>query len=417
MCWYNCRTVKKSVPSGAAPQHWLATFLHTCPRCSFCTLLSTTLPRMKEVISRINQYLLLAILTTVVLFYGKVILVPVLFAALLAMLMAPVCRWFDSKGWSRALSTAVCILILLVSLLAVLGIVAAEISTFVGESEAIEKKANESLSTLQGFIQETFGVAPEKQMTMVKEQVKNMGKSAGSFAGAFIGGITGTIAGLLITLVFTFLFLFNKERYETFFLKLYKDEEPSKVKTVVNKVTTVAQKYLTGRVMSILTLATLYSIGLSIVGIKNAVLLAGIAALLTVVPYVGSALGGLFPFMMALVTEDSFQPALMVVVVIVVIQTIDNYFIEPNMVGGEVNLSAFASIFAILVGGIVWGVAGMVLFIPMVGIIKIVCDHVEPLKPVGYVLADPDGNKPSKIKEWIREKLGMKSKGKKRQVE
>jgi predicted PurR-regulated permease PerM len=365
---------------------------------------------MKEIISRMNQYLLLAILTTVVLFYGKVVLVPVSFAALLAMLMAPVCRWFDSKGWPRALSTAVCILILLVSLLAVLGVVAAEISSFVGESEAIEKKANELLANLQGFIQETFGVEPEKQMTVVKQQVKNMGKSAGSFAGAFIGGITGTIAGLLITLVFTFLFLFNKERYESFILKLYKDEEPAKVKTIVNKITTVAQKYLTGRVMSILTLATLFSIGLLIVGIKNAVLLAGIAALLTVVPYVGSALGGLFPFLMALVTEDSMQPAVMVVVVIVLIQTIDNYFIEPNMVGGEVNLSAFASILAILVGGIVWGVAGMVLFIPMVGIIKIICDHVEPLKPVGYVLGDPDGNKPSKVKEWVREKLHLTKK-------
>jgi predicted PurR-regulated permease PerM len=363
--------------------------------------------RMKEIIARVNQYLLLAILIAVVLFYGKVVIVPVVFAALLAMLMAPVCRWLDARGLSRPLSTAVCILILLVSLLAILGVVVAEISTFAGESEAIEKKANELMAMLQDFIQQTFGVEPEKQMTVVKEQVKNMGKSAGSFAAAFVGGITSTIAGLLITLVFTFLFLFNKERYESFFLKLYKDEEPAKVKTIVNKISTVAQKYLTGRVLSILTLATLYSIGLLIVGVKNAVLLAGIAALLTVIPYVGSAVGGLFPFIMALVTEDSMQPALMVIVVIVVIQTIDNYFIEPNMVGGEVNLSAFMSIWAILVGGIVWGVAGMVLFIPMLGIVKIVCDHVEPLKPLGYVMGDPDGNKPSKIKVWVREKLGL----------
>jgi predicted PurR-regulated permease PerM len=362
---------------------------------------------MKEIIARVNQYLLLAILIAVVLFYGKVVIVPVVFAALLAMLMAPVCRWLDARGLSRPLSTAVCILILLVSLLAILGVVVAEISTFAGESEAIEKKANELMAMLQDFIQQTFGVEPEKQMTVVKEQVKNMGKSAGSFAAAFVGGITSTIAGLLITLVFTFLFLFNKERYESFFLKLYKDEEPAKVKTIVNKISTVAQKYLTGRVLSILTLATLYSIGLLIVGVKNAVLLAGIAALLTVIPYVGSAVGGLFPFIMALVTEDSMQPALMVIVVIVVIQTIDNYFIEPNMVGGEVNLSAFMSIWAILVGGIVWGVAGMVLFIPMLGIVKIVCDHVEPLKPLGYVMGDPDGNKPSKIKVWVREKLGL----------
>lgn len=368
---------------------------------------------MKEIALRINNYLLLAILLVVVLVYGKVILIPLVFAGLLAMLMAPVCRWLDSKNWPRALSCLACVLILLVVLLSILGIVAAEISSFAKESAAIEEKADKVLSQAHNFVEETFGVTQEKQTAMLKDQVKSLGKSAGGYAGKFVGGLTSTIAGLIITLVLTFLFLFNKERYESFVLQLYKNEETGKVKKVVDEITTVGQKYLTGRALSILILATLYSIGLLIVGIKNAVLLAGVAALLTVIPYVGSVIGGLFPFMMALVTEDSFQPALMVIVVIVFIQAMDNYFIEPNVVGGEVNLSAIASILAIVVGGLIWGVAGMVLFIPMLAIVKIICEHVEPLKPIAYVVSDPSENKPSPVKEWFREKiLRTKTKGK-----
>ena len=363
---------------------------------------------MKDILQRVNLYLLAAILLTVVLYFGKTVIVPVTFAALLAMLMAPICRWLDTKGVNRILSCLSCVLILLVTLLIVLSVTIGEIVMFAQDLPQIEKKANELFQNLQQYVEESANIPSEKQDSFVQKQIQNLGKSAGLYISKILSGLTTTIAGLLLTLAFTFLFLYNKERYETFFLKLYKEEETSKVKGVVQKISTVSQKYLTGRVMSILILFGLYSIGLLIIGIKNAILLGGVAALLTVVPYVGSTLGGVFPFLMALVTEDSVQPAFWVVAMIVFIQAMDNYFIEPNVVGGEVNLSALASIIVIICGGLIWGVSGMILFIPMLAIIKIVCDHVEPLKPYGYILADPDGNSPSRIKEWLKEKFSKR---------
>jgi predicted PurR-regulated permease PerM len=363
---------------------------------------------MKEIANRVNQYLWLVILLFIVLYYGKVILIPLVFAAMLAMLMAPVCRRLDGWGVHRGASSFICIFILMVVLSGVLVVVIAEIYSFADEFPMIEKKANGLLSKTQDFVEANFGVEPERQVAIVKDQIKSFGKSAGTYAGKLVAGLTSTVAGLLITLVLTFLFLFNKERYETFILKLYKEEETAEVKKIVKEISTVAQKYLTGRATSILILFGLYSVGLLIVGVKNAILLAGIAALLTIVPYIGSTLGGAFPFMMALVTEDSFQPALGVAGVIIFIQAMDNYFIEPNIVGGEVALSAQASILTIIVGGLIWGVAGMILFIPILGILKIIFDHVEPLKPLGYIIGDPDANKPSKLKMWIMDKFGKK---------
>jgi predicted PurR-regulated permease PerM len=365
---------------------------------------------MEKIFHRVNQYLLFMVLITVVLYFGRTLLVPIAFAALLSMLMAPLCRTLDSKGFARWLSALTCVLVLVVVLLGVLAVIGGQFASFSKDIPKIEQKANEFVSQAQLFIDEKMNVSPQEQKKIVKEQTKKAQSSGISFIGKFFGGLTSTVASLMLTLVYTFLLLFSKEHFESFFLKLFKDEDPTKVKKVVDKISSVGQKYLTGRVMSIFIIATLYAIGLSIVGIKNAILLAGVAALLTVIPYVGTVLGGLFPVFMALATEDSVETALWVGVVLVFIQAMDNYFIEPNVVGGEVNLSALSSILSIIVGGLIWGVAGMILFLPLIGILKIVCDNVEPLKPIGYILGDAGDKKPSKIKEWFIEKFGKAKK-------
>jgi predicted PurR-regulated permease PerM len=375
---------------------------------------------MKEIFNRVNQYLFFFVLTVAVMYFGRTFIIPIVFAALLAMLMAPLCRRLDGWGFPRALSTIVCVLILAAVVVGMGAVIGAQFATFGKDVDKIKKKGTEMVQQGQAYIEKRFGVAPEKQEEVVKDQAKKAqqsqnAKGGGGMVTNVLSGITSAVAGIILTLVFTFLFIFSKEKYESFFLRLYKDEDERKVKKIVSDISTVAQKYLTGRAMSITIIWVLYSIGLSIVGIKNAILLAGVAALLTVIPYVGTVLGGLFPVMMALVTEDSMQPALMAVLVMFVIQTVDNYFIEPNIVGGEVSLSALTSILSILAGGMIWGVAGMILFLPMFGIIKIICDHVEPLQPIGYVIGDPDAKKPSKIALWIKEKLhiGAKSKSRK----
>jgi predicted PurR-regulated permease PerM len=362
---------------------------------------------MKQILERVNQNLLLAILLAVVLYFGKPVLVPIMLGALLAMLMAPVCRSLDERGLSRAMSCAICVFIVLVTILAILYIIIAQISSFTENIAQLEHKGKELLAQLQAFIESHLKIDKKEQDVIVEEQVQN-GGSGGGFMAMVFASFTSTMVTLVLMLVYAFLFLYNKEKYETFFVRLYHDEDTDKVKNIVGKISLVGQKYLAGRAMSIMILATLYSIALLLIGLENAILLAGIAALLTIIPYVGSTLGGMIPFLMALIQEQTFTPALLVAGAIILIQTIDNYFIEPNVVGGEVNLSALASIMGIIIGGVIWGIAGMILFIPMLGILKIIFDHVESLKPLGFVIGDGMERNPSKLKTWVRQKLGLK---------
>jgi predicted PurR-regulated permease PerM len=361
---------------------------------------------MKHILERVNHNLLLIVLTGVILWFGKPVLVPIMLGALLAMLMAPVCRLLDEKGCHRAVSSAACIFILVCAICGILAIVIAQISSFVEDFAQLQHKTKDLLSEIQSFIEKQFMIDKKEQDVIVEEQVQN---GSGGLTGSIISGFTSTLVTMVLMLVYTFLFLYSKEKFETFFIRLYHEEDTDKVRTIVGKISLVGQKYLAGRAMSIIILATLYSIALLLIGLENALLLGGIAAILTIIPYVGSTIGGMFPFVMALITEETFKPALLVAGAIILIQTIDNYFIEPNVVGGEVNLSALASILSIIIGGVIWGIAGMILFIPLVGILKIIFDHVEPLKPLGYIIGDGNDKTPSRVKEWIREKMGLKA--------
>lgn len=177
-------------------------------------------------------------------------------------------------------------------------------------------------------------------------------------------------------------------------MKLFAGEERKEVKDILDEITSVSQKYLTGRILSMISIFILYVIALSIIGIKNAVLLSVIASILTIVPYIGPLVGGLFPVLTALITYDTIQPAIWVFIAFLLIQVIDDYLVEPNVLGGEVNLTALSTIIAIILGGMLWGIAGMILFIPMLSIAKIIFDKVDHLHPYGFLIGD-ESSRPS----------------------
>ena len=360
--------------------------------------------KMRSLALRINQGLLIPILITVVLFYGKPILVPLCFAILLSMLLAPVCRFLDKKGWPRGLSCTACIFLVILFIALMFFVITMQIAGFVDDFEKITAKADEIWVHLQEWVQKKLDISPEKQDDMIKNQVEAAKKSSGAGAGKIVAGITGLLGGIAIVLVLTFLLLFHKEKYQQFFLKLFATPNKPNVRQTLEEITHVSQQYLTGRMMSMFFIFVLYAIALLIIGIKGALLLAGITALLTIIPYVGSVLGGLIPFMTAAVTEPSIQPAIWVLAAIVIIQAIDNYVIEPNVIGSEVGLSAISTIVAILIGGFLWGVAGMVLFIPLISILKIIFDHVETLKPYGFLLGDEGKSTSSKLFDLFKKK-------------
>jgi predicted PurR-regulated permease PerM len=135
-------------------------------------------------------------------------------------------------------------------------------------------------------------------------------------------------------------------------------------------------------------MATLETATLLVLGIEYALLLGIIGALLNIIPYIGGLVAVALPMIVALVTKSSAWYAFYVLAAFYVIQLIDNNFIVPKIVASKVKINALFSIIVVFAGNALWGIPGMFLSIPLLAIVKLVCDNIEPLKPWGFLLGD-----------------------------
>jgi predicted PurR-regulated permease PerM len=303
---------------------------------------------------------------------------------------------------------------LLIAISGIFSLVSLQISNFYKDLPNIEKKADQMTDNIQSYVDSKFGISNEQQDGMIKKQINEAGKSTGAFIGRLLGGLVTTLSSTLLTLVFTFLLLFGKEKYEVFFLKLFSEADSAEVRKTLEQITKVSQQYLTGRLFSMSLKALLYAVGLSIIGVKNGILLGCLAGLLGMFPYIGPLLGGLFPILMSMVSDDSSKTG-WVVFLMVGVQFFDGILIEPGVVGSKVKLSALSTMLIIIVGEHLWGIVGMAIFVPILGIVKIICSHVQALHPYTYLIGDPDENEDSvfkKIKLFIskRKKKNLEQK-------
>jgi predicted PurR-regulated permease PerM len=342
----------------------------------------------KTSLNTVNSFLLAAVLICGCLYIGRPVLIPVTFSIFFAMLFTPLSNRMEGIGIKRVFSALLSLLILVIVTITVGSLVFMQAKKLTTEFPAIEKRSEQFLQQSQNYISARLHVPKQKQDELINKQLRSFVESSGSFFKDFVAGSVSIFASAILVLIFTFLFLYQREKYEIFFIRLMKDTPEKDAKKLIGNISTVAQSYLVGRTISVLIFTTLFTIGFLIIGLKSAFLLAFIAALLTIIPYVGSIIGGLFPFAVALVTEDSTGVAMGALIVVVVIQSIDNYFIEPYIIGGEVHISGFFTILILLVGGLIWGVAGMILFLPMLGVTKIIFDAIPELKVYGYLIGD-----------------------------
>ena len=172
-----------------------------------------------------------------------------------------------------------------------------------------------------------------------------------------------------------------------FIRKLFNQSHHKTVVEVLTSINSIIRSYLFGLVIEGLIVAVLNSVGLLALGIKYAILLGITGAILNVIPYIGGIIAFALPMAMAFVTKSPIW-AIWVLIVYSVIQFIDNHYLIPYIVASKVKINALIAIVVVLVGDFLWGVPGMFLAIPITALIKVICDHIDPLKPYGFLLGD-----------------------------
>jgi predicted PurR-regulated permease PerM len=243
-----------------------------------------------------------------------------------------------------------------------------------------------------GMINQTISDASDyfnKDPQKIHEWIANTQDELINKSTTAIGKTLVTLGNLLVILllvpVYIFMILYYHPILIEFIRRLFGASNQSRVTKIVTETKIVIQRYLVGLFIEFLIVATLNTIALLILGIEYALLIGILGALLNIIPYIGGLVGVALPMIVALATKSTAWYAFYVLAIYYFIQLVDNYFIVPKIVASKVKINALFSIIAVLAGNALWGIPGMFLSIPLLAIVKLIFDHIEPLKPWGFL--------------------------------
>jgi predicted PurR-regulated permease PerM len=337
--------------------------------------------------AKVTIFLIGIIALTAILFIGRSIIVPIIFATIIAIMLSPVVDLLIRKKINRVIAIMIVLLLTFLVILAFVGLFISQVSRF-GESwpvlvEKFTGIINQNIADAASY----FDKDPQKIFAWVAKIQGEILQKSTSAIGQTIVVAGGALVVILLIPVYIFLILFYQPILMEFIHRLFGVNNHKEITEIVGQIKTVIQRYLIGLVIEAAIIAALDTLALLVLGIEYALLLGIMGALLNMIPYIGGLVAVAMPMMVALVTKTPVY-ALYVLIAYYVIQLIDNNYIVPKIVASQVKINALFSIIIVIAGNALWGIPGMFLSIPLLAIVKLVCDHIEQLKPIGFLLGD-----------------------------
>jgi predicted PurR-regulated permease PerM len=342
-----------------------------------------------------------------IMYVAQGILVPLVFALIIAILLHPVVNFLVKMRINRIVAIVLTLLLTFLILVGFAWLLISQGIRFGNSWPILVEKFTVISNHAISWISENFEI---NQQSITDWIAKTQGDLIVLGTGA-IGKTLVILGSALIVFflipVYIFLILFYEPILIEFIRRLFGNENREKASEIVAQIKNVIQRYLLGLIIEASIVAGLEIAALLLLGIEYAVLLGIIGALLNVIPYIGGLVAVALPMAVALATKSSPVYALYILVIYYVIQLFDNNFVVPKIVASRVKINALFSIVVVIAGNALWGIPGMFLSIPLLAIVKLICDHIEPLKPWGFLLGD---SMPGILKGIINLKVIRKSK-------
>ena len=333
------------------------------------------------------------------------ILIPMAWSAFLAIALIPVCVRFEKLGLPKQVAAIISIVI--TSAIGVF-IIYIFINQFIGlldATPAIGEKLTNYLNEVQIAVEEAFGLQITEQnfswdvSRMINTQMISQ----------ILKSSLQTVVMLGVVPVFIFFFIY----YQDFFAEFLRRLEASSARRAnlwIIDASGMIKNYLIGMLLVTVIVSIMATVVFYILGVKYFLFFALFVAVFNLIPYIGVFLSSLVSVVYVMLTTDSLLYPLLTLLLLWGIQLIENNLITPLVVGTKIKLNPLAVLVAIFLGGWAWGISGIVLFIPLMGVLKIIFDRQDHLKPFGYLL----GNEipvvtakegiGTKLKNWWRRK-------------
>lgn len=332
---------------------------------------------------RVLQY---TVLGSILLYFGRNLFIPLSFAVLISFMLYPICSWLEHKGIKRISSILASIILLLTLAVGAVTILIQQFSAFIKEWPTLKVKFEETLLELSQVLKDDYAITEEQQDAFLDQFINH---SSGDVVGLLKDGLTASafwIVMLILIPVFAVLILYYRNLLAHVLYRLFPNERNESIKDILLLTTTTYYNFIKGMIIVYVIVGILNSAGLLLLGVPHAIFFGFMAAILTFIPYIGIMVGSLLPIAMAWITYNSIWYALGVVGIFAFVQYLEANVIFPLAVSNRLNINALATLVAILAGGILWGVAGMILFVPFLAITKLIADHHPKMKTWSMLL-------------------------------
>lgn len=341
-----------------------------------------------------------------ILYIAQSIIVPIIFATIIAIVLHPVVKFFMRLRVRRILAIVITLILAFLVIAAFGFLLVSQISRF-GESwpllvDKLSDLVKQTVSWISGY----FNIDQQSIAGWIEQTKTDIVSSSGTIIGQTLLTAGSVLIISFLIPVYVFMILFYQPILRDFINQLFSTANQNRVGNMVTQIKTVIQRYLVGLVFEAAIVGTLYTITLLILGVDYAIMLGIIGALLNVIPYIGGIVGVALPMVIALATKSSPWVAIYILIIFYIIQLIDNNYIVPKVVASQVKINALFSIIIVIAGNALWGIPGMFLSIPLIAIVKLIFDNIDNLKPWGFLLGDtmPPA---TKIKPFFSKRKGI----------
>lgn len=317
------------------------------------------------------------------------LILPLIYATIVAILLSPLVRFLVRKKIHRILSIS---FVLLISFLIIAGFVL----LLIAQADILREawpRLSSSFAVLfkqtVSWVTDYTNISQEDIDLWINHKQDDFLRNSSSVIGDTLNSVSGFLAATFLTPVYVFMLLFYQSHLIRFVHQLFGNSNESRVGEILTETKRIIQSYLIGLFFEFVILAILNTGGLLVLGIPYAVLLGILGAFLNIIPYAGGVVTMLLFMAVALVTRSPIY-VFYVLALYSVIQFIDNNYIVPKIVGSKVKLNALVSVIAVIAGAALWGLPGMLLSIPLIAIFKLILDRIPVLKPWGFLLGETD---------------------------
>lgn len=359
----------------------------------------------------VNPLLCVAIITAL-LYWGQEILKPLTFSCLFALLLISPCNFFERQGFPRGMAALVTMLLALMLFIVIFYSISSSIISFRSDLPRMIQNINDLVQRLESNLQQKFHLSPQKMQEIVNSSTSGILPKTSAIINTTVNTVTSLFFVGIIIFITTFLLLFYRSLVVQFFVSFFADQFTDRIHGVLSKIRFVIKSYIFGLFIEMLVVAAAYSVALLVIGVQYAFLLGVIGAILNLIPYLGIFMALILSSLVTLSTDQP-QKVIWVIIAILAIHMTDSNILMPRIVGGKVRLNALVTILGVTTGSALWGIPGMFLAVPIMAILKVIFEEVQPLQSFALIMGDDTTQEHKTVLKRIANRVSRRKRTKK----